>query len=67
MKVACENPRHEGDPLVEKRDVRELRLEWRQLAPLQGRSRTKMIRRECAPCMNRDLDDPRATIQEVLL
>ena len=57
MKAGCQNPRHEGDRLVERRELLELRLEWRRLTD-QGRDRTRIIRRECKTCAVRDLGQP---------
>jgi hypothetical protein len=52
---ACENPDHEGDRLIDRRDLLERRIEWRRLTD-QGREHVRIIRRECKVCARRELE-----------
>ncbi|HEU4864627.1 MAG TPA: hypothetical protein VFT76_00140 [Actinomycetota bacterium] len=54
MRGTCENPEHEGDRLVDRRDLVERRIEWRDLTT-QGRFATRIVRRDCKPCVRIEL------------
>lgn len=54
MRAACQHPDHEGDRLVERRDLVERRIEWRDLVT-QGRTAVRIVRRECKVCMRFEL------------
>lgn len=54
MRGLCEHPEHEGDVLVDRRDLLERRIEWRRLTD-QGREHVRIVRRECKACMRVDL------------
>jgi hypothetical protein len=54
VKGTCENVEHQGDPLVDRRDLLERRIEWRRLTD-QGREHVRIVRRECKVCANREL------------
>ena len=60
----CENELHEGDRVVDRRDLLELRREWRRVHD-QHSLHIKLVRRECRTCMNRELE--LSTRQETLL
>lgn len=55
MKAACAAPRHEGDRLVDRRDLLERRIEWRRLTD-QGREHVRIVRRECKACALAELN-----------
>ena len=55
MRASCESPSHEGDRLVDRRDLLERRIEWRDLVT-QARWRVQQIRRECKDCVRRETD-----------
>ena len=54
MRGSCEHPAHEGDCLVDRRDLLERRIEWRRLTD-QGREHVRIVRRECKACAAREL------------
>jgi hypothetical protein len=64
MRGTCENATHRGDPLVDRRDLLERRIEWRRLID-QGREHVRIVRRECKACALRELEP--ATNQGSLL
>ena len=57
-RAACEHPGHVGDPLVDRRDLLERRIEWRRLTD-QGREHVRIVRRECKVCAARELNPQR--------
>lgn len=52
--AACQHPDHEGRRLVDRRDLTERRVEWRDLVT-QGRHAVRMVRRDCKACVRREL------------
>lgn len=54
MRASCEAPSHDGDRLVDRRDLLERRIEWRRLTD-QGREHVRIVRRECKACAAREL------------
>lgn len=56
MRGSCESPSHDGDRLIDRRDLLERRIEWRRLTD-QGREHVRIVRRECRWCMSRALVD----------
>lgn len=57
-RYACENATHGGDPLVDRRELLERRIEWRRLSD-QGREYVRLVRRECKTCAARELNATR--------
>jgi hypothetical protein len=71
MRGTCESAEHRGDPLVDRRDLLERRIEWRRLTD-QGREHVRIVRRECKACAARELGasrklEPELEGQEALL
>ena len=54
MKAPCEHMEHKGDRLVDRRDLTERRIEWRDLVT-QGRHAVRIVRRDCKACVRREL------------
>jgi hypothetical protein len=54
-RASCESPSHEGDRLVDRRDLLERRIEWRRLTD-QGREHVRIVRRECKACALAELN-----------
>jgi len=66
MKGLCESEGHIGDRLVDRRDLTERRLEFRDLTS-QNRYRTKVLDRTCKACVRRELAEPADPRQAALL
>lgn len=55
MRGSCEAPHHVGDRLVDRRDLVDRRIEWREITNPFGRFHVRQIRRECKPCVRIEL------------
>lgn len=62
---ACQHPNHDGDRLVDRRDLTERRIEWRDLVT-QGRFAVRVQRRECKTCVRLELLAEAVTEQEAM-
>ena len=50
----CEHPDHQGDRLVNRLDLLEVRTEWRRLSD-QGREHVRIQSRVCKTCARADI------------